>query len=694
MANEGATAGDIQAPAGRRQFSMEAQSTIKPACGEVHPSLLGCLNPADLVEDVERLIYKTVVPYLDASDPLMHEDELRAECRAKLARIIDGGHLLRCPTRTKAFAFIKTAMKNHVRSLVQKFAFTQKHTGVEAPPKHPPHGTGVGVARAKLTRISLDDEDFALRVGCSDPRFASMEMLEELEFQLNPNERLVLAGLLAGGDEDADPQTRAAATRIKEKARAVVLGGNGVSAGWASSLTEVDNTEARTMNTNKVRSAIKAGDTKTLEEMFREDLKADAVMKQNWTLLHLAAKAGRANVVKLLIERGAKVDALTEMRQTALDVALASDKPEVAELLKKHGGRMGMEFSLHSAALAGNLKWVKKHVDAGADINEKHRGELPLCIALSRNKWDVAGFLLKKRPDVSKRQENHNTAIHEAAHAGADNTLLKAILDLGADVNAVGCWSLTPLCWAARGGHEDAVRFLIQNGADVGYRAKDGSGPVSEAVHEGHLDLARVLIDGGAKCSLHHAVQCEHVAKARQLLSEGADVREEDEQCINSPMGVAIWDDSVEIVQLLLEFGANPNEQEPIRNSAEGAWGGDTPLHDAVHKGSVKMVKLLLAHGADPDIQNAERLSPIELAKRREQTHLANLMEKQIDRAVLGESVDQLYTIGKVSELLSVEEAFVTKLLSEGKLRHVKLDANMTRIPASSLRKYIAKLVK
>ncbi len=185
-----------------------------------------------------------------------------------------------------------------------------------------------------------------------------------------------------------------------------------------------------------------------------------------------------------------------------------------------------------------------------------------------------------------------------------------------------------------------------------------------------------------------------HLAKTRQLLSEGADVQEDDDQCVNSPMGVAIWDDSVEMVHLLLEFGANPNEQEPIRQSADGAWGGDTPLHDAVRKGSVKMVKLLLSRGADPDIQNAERLSPLELAKRRDQTHLAHLMEVQIDRSLVGEAVDQLYTIGKVAELLSVEEAFVTKLLNEGKLRQVKLDANMTRIPASSLRKYIAKLVK
>jgi excisionase family DNA binding protein len=73
---------------------------------------------------------------------------------------------------------------------------------------------------------------------------------------------------------------------------------------------------------------------------------------------------------------------------------------------------------------------------------------------------------------------------------------------------------------------------------------------------------------------------------------------------------------------------------------------------------------------------------------------LAACRGKQVDRAVLGESVDQLYTISKVAELLSVEEAFVTKLLAEGKLRQVKLDATKTRIPASSLKKYIAKLLK
>jgi excisionase family DNA binding protein len=665
-----------------------------------HPSWI---TPDDLTGDIERMIGSLVMPYVDYSNPLMHQDELRAECRAKLAYILDGDHLKKCPTRAKAFGFIKTAMRNRLRSLVEKFAFAQKRTGIKAPRKSQRKRFSTGVSQPKLIKVSLNDEDYALQVGAADPTFCTMEFFEELDSQLTPEERGVLATLLKRGEEDAQALMEAATTSIREKARAIAFPTGCRPQTGRQALEQCGKmredlngpkTRVSMISTKKVRSALKAGDTKQIEEMLQQGLDLNAALTQDWTLLHLAAKSGQASMVAFLLDRGAKVDAQTEMRQTALDVALGSQQSQVVELLKKHGGRTGAELSLHSAVLAGDVKWVRKHLDTGADINAKSRGELPLCLALARHRWDVASLLLKRQADVNRRQDNRDMALHEAAHVGADNSMLKAILDSGADVNAAGYESMTPLCWAAHAGHEEATRFLIENGADVTYRARDGTSPASEAMRERHYSLGRFLIDKGGKCSFHQAVQCDHVAKARELLSAGANVKEEDDSWLQSPMGVAIWNDSVEMVQLLLESKVNPNEQDEISQGRDGPYGGDTPLHDAVHKGSVKMVKLLLAHGADPDIQNAQGLSPIELAKRRDQTHLVSLMEKQIDRAVIGEAIDQLYTVNKVAELLSVEEAFVTKLLAEGKLRQVKLDATMTRIPASSLRKYISKLLK
>jgi excisionase family DNA binding protein len=667
---------------------MQTPPTQVPMREDWDCALLGRIAPDDLVGDIERIIRGAVLPYVDDSNVLLHEDELNAECRAKLALVIDGGHLLKCPTRAKAFAFIKTAMRNHVRSLVEKLAFAQRRTGIKHPPKQC-RKEGQASTPRKVAKVSLDDGECSLHIGSADPAFRRLEFLEELDFRLTQEERLVFSGMVAGGDEDGEPRMQIVAARIVQKARAVIAG-----APCGRILDELNlgqEPDARMFNTNKVRSAIKSGDTLALEEMFKEGLKANEVLKQGWTLLHLAAKSGHSKVVALLLERGAKVDVQTEMRQTPLDVAVGTP---VAEILKEHEAKRAAELSLHAAVMAGDVKWVKKHLAAGVDINAKDRGELPLCLALARHQSEAATLLLKKGADVNKPQQNGEMALHEAAHAGADNSMLKAILDSGADVNAIGYGNMTALCWAAHAGHEDTLKFLIENGADAGYRAKDGTSPASEAINERHYDLGRYLIDKGGKCSFHQAVQCNHLGKARELLSAGADVNERDDSWVDPPMGVAIWNDSVEMVQLLLEYKANPNEQDEIRQGSEGPFGGDTPLHDAVIKGSVKMVKLLLAHGADPDIQNAERLSPIELAKRRDQTHLVSLMEKQIDRAVLGESVDQLYTVNKVAELLSVEEAFVTKLLREGKLRQVKLDENLTRIPASSLKKYLAQLMK
>ncbi len=118
--------------------------------------------------------------------------------------------------------------------------------------------------------------------------------------------------------------------------------------------------------------------------------------------------------------------------------------------------------------------------------------------------------------------------------------MLKALLDSGADVNAVGYGNMTPLCWAAHAGQEDAVRFLIEHGADVAYRVKDGTSPASEAIQERHYALGRILIDKGGKCSFHQAVQCNHVARARELLSARADVNEEDDSWAQSPIEMAM----------------------------------------------------------------------------------------------------------------------------------------------------------
>ena len=73
-------------------------------------------------------------------------------------------------------------------------------------------------------------------------------------------------------------------------------------------------------------------------------------------------------------------------------------------------------------------------------------------------------------------------------------------------------------------------------------------------------------------------------------------------------------------------------------------------------------------------------------------------MEAHIDKklslnaAQIG--IEQLYTIQKVAELLSVDDAFVLELIKFRKITALKLNEKTTRISAGSVQRYLAKLVR
>ena len=109
-----------------------------------------------------------------------------AECKAKLAKLIHDGKLTRCLTRANIFALLKTAFKNHVRSLIQKHVFCFKRSGIKAPRK------GALNPHLKPIRLSLDDPDAGIQVGYWDNQDRPEDFLADFEETLLEAERLVL----------------------------------------------------------------------------------------------------------------------------------------------------------------------------------------------------------------------------------------------------------------------------------------------------------------------------------------------------------------------------------------------------------------------------------------------------------------------------------------------------------------------
>ena len=179
----------------------------------------------------------------------------------------------------------------------------------------------------------------------------------------------------------------------------------------------------------------------------------------------------------------------------------------------------------------------------------------------------------------------------------------------------------TPLFYAAWYGTDEIVNMLIKAGADVNVQDKIGCTPLDYAARYGTPEMVRDLLEKGADINVEnkHGWTALHWATANNpnVLKVLLEKLEKDGMTdkINAqdrygwtPLHVAARDGTPEVVQALVENGANINAQDE---------NGCTPLHIAVQNGTLEQVKALLEAGADKSIKNKEGKTPRDLIEER-----------------------------------------------------------------------------
>jgi cytochrome c len=151
--------------------------------------------------------------------------------------------------------------------------------------------------------------------------------------------------------------------------------------------------------------------------------------------------------------------------------------------------------------------------------------------------------------------------IHDAAKAG-DVPAITAALEAGANVNGSDGWA-TPLWYAARRGHEDAVELLIARGADVNLTTENSGPPLFGAIERKNGILVKLLLASGANPNA--ALQA------------------------NSALYLAVKSGCLECVEALVDLGADVNALNQKR---------EPPIHAAKVIGNREIADYLATHGA------------------------------------------------------------------------------------------------
>ena len=327
------------------------------------------------------------------------------------------------------------------------------------------------------------------------------------------------------------------------------------------------------------------------------------------TPLTEAARQSNARLVKMLLDAGAKVDSANPDGETALMMAIGGGDLSIVQMLVNAG--------------------------ANVNTIEKFHNQTPLMYAVTanRNAAQIVKLLLSKDADVRPqalysdwpsqvtsepraqyRSVGGLTALLYAARSGCDECV-EALIAAGADVNVPTPEGITPLMIALDNEHNDVAKLLMDKGANldvwdwwgrtalwiaVDRKAPPGGGGGAGGGFGGGRGAGGGGRGGGGRGGPGGGAQARGGAAGslRPVVS------------------------SMEIINRLLDSGVDPN---PIMNfhrpnaPGRGRFAdnqistGTTPLFRAVQNNDMEVVQVLLAKGADPNI-NTMGYSPLLLA--------------------------------------------------------------------------------
>jgi len=273
-------------------------------------------------------------------------------------------------------------------------------------------------------------------------------------------------------------------------------------------------------------------------------IEANALNEDNMTPLCAAAMFGHISAMRLLVARDdidINVKSQCLIQDTALHHAAVGGHVDIVQLL------------LSRPELIRNVRdflgWSALH-------RACHNGQSGVVQCLLED----GGFT------VTTTDQHGDSPLHLAADHGNEEVITHLLQDPRTAVNQLGNWGRTALLAAVISRNREAVRALLNDPrTDVNAPCDTGWTPLISGIKTRDFELVRMLVTQGRNIDLDMGT-----------LGSG------------SPLHVAVIFGQYDMVELLLDHGANPDVEDHR---------GDSPFVRAVNGGHERIVKLFLSRG-------------------------------------------------------------------------------------------------
>ena len=280
------------------------------------------------------------------------------------------------------------------------------------------------------------------------------------------------------------------------------------------------------------------------------------------------------------------------------------------------------------------------------------------------------------------------TGLHGASFLGGVE-IVSGVLGMKEwDINGTDCMGKTALTWAARKGHQEVVKMLLER-EDINPdqpETENGRTPLSCAAERGHEGVVEMLLERGdvnpdradsrGRTPLLWAAEKGYEGVVKILLErEEVNPDQSDAMYARTPLVWATRNGHEGVVKMLLERGdVNPDRAESR---------GRTPLLWATRKGHEGIVKMLLERdGVNPDLADTKYgRTPLALAALRGREGIVKiLLERE------GVNPNQADTEnGRTPLALAAKNghAGVVRILLQRRDVHTSTTDNKTKTPLS-----------